>query len=332
MRRLISALLGVGLALGGWAVMSPYKGFTAPVSLDITRGTGTRAIAQQLENRGVIRYAWQFLLARVLQPSAKLQAGQYDFTEPASVFEIFQKFEKGDVHFEELTIKEGSNVFDIAEQLENQGVAKAQEFLKLAGDPGFIADLAPSAKTLEGYLFPSTYRITKDTTAEQLVKQMTGEFRKQWQILTAGAKPDPQATVTLASLVEKETGVPEERPLIASVFTNRLSKGMMLQCDPTTIYAALLDNRYKGKLYRSDLNNANPYNTYKNTGLPPGPIANPGAAALKAALHPAESDFLFFVAKPEGGTHHFSAKVGEHERAVAEYRRAQATQNAKDKP
>ena len=198
----------------------------------------------------------------------------------------------------------------------------ATEFLEAASDPSLIRDLAPKAETLEGFLFPSTYRLSHAITAAQLTKLMTAEFRKEWMRLAASSQADPLRTVTLASLIEKETGVAEERPLVASVFTNRLEKGMRLECDPTTIYAALLENRYRGKIHRSDLASANPYNTYQNAGLPPGPIANPGTAAISAALAPAETQFLYFVAKPEGGSHQFSATMTEHAKAVQSYRHA----------
>jgi UPF0755 protein len=161
--------------------------------------------------------------------------------------------------------------------------------------------------------------MTHATTAAELAGMMTQEFRKHWKQLTGG-NADSQSVVTLASLVEKETGSAKERELVASVFSNRLSRGIKLECDPTTIYAALLDHRYRGVIHRSDLDSANPYNTYQHEGLPPGPIANPGAASLAAALHPAETTYLFFVARPEGGGHHFSSTLAEHTRAVAQYR------------
>ncbi len=192
----------------------------------------------------------------------------------------------------------------------------------LARDPALIRDLAPGAPTLEGYLFPSTYRITRATTVQQLCVMMTGQFRKHWRAFQPrGATANN--TVTLASLVEKETAVPEERPIVASVYENRLRKGMALDCDPTTIYAALLEERYRGAIYRSDLNSNNAYNTYQHAGLPPGPIANPGIESLKAALAPAETDYLYFVAKPDGsGGHQFSTTMEQHNVAVQKYRRA----------
>jgi UPF0755 protein len=225
-------------------------------------------------------------------------------------------------------VPEGSNRWDIARIIEShsdirrsqRGTISAAEFLSASADPSSIRDLAPHAPSLEGFLFPSTYRLTHSSTAADLCRLMTAEFRRQWKKLNPSA--DVLKTVTLASLVEKETGVPAERKIVAGVFANRIEKGMRLDCDPTTIYAALLDNRYTGVIHKSDLLNQNPYNTYQNVGLPPGPIANPGSAALEASLHPAETDYLFFVAKAEGGGHVFSATRAAHEKAVAAYRHA----------
>ena len=320
-----------------WAVLVPYRGFVGETFVQVPRGVGSAGIAQALRRAGVIRYSWAFLLERAWRPSAKLQAGEYRFAEAASVGEVFGRVARGDIYYFEFTAPEGSNMFDIARSLEEKGVMTSAEFLEAASDPASIHDLAPRAQTLEGFLFPSTYRLSHATTGAQLTKMMTDQFRKEWTRLaspqrTAGHQADPEKTdlqkpnlqevVTLASLVEKETGVAEERPLVASVFTNRLAKGMRLECDPTTIYAALLDNRYRGKIHKSDLASSNPYNTYKNAGLPPGPIANPGAAAMQAALAPAETKFLYFVAKPSGGSHRFSATLAEHEKAVQAYRHA----------
>jgi UPF0755 protein len=303
-----------------WAVLAPYRGFQADTYVDLPRGAGTAGIARELSREGVIRYPWQFWLVRLARPSAKLQAGEYRFAQAANVLDVFDRIARGDIYYVEFTVPEGSNIFDIARSLEAQAVMPAEDFLQAAADPAPIADLAPNAQTLEGYLFPSTYRLSHSTTAAQLSKMMTGEFRKQWSKLDPHA--DPQRTVTLASLVEKETASPRERPLVASVFTNRLAKNMRLECDPTTIYAALLDQRYRGAIHRSDLASNNPYNTYQHAGLPPGPIANPGVQSLAAALAPAETKYLYFVAKPEGGAHQFSESIAQHQKAVIAYRHA----------
>ena len=210
-------------------------------------------------------------------------------------------------------------MFDIAAALEKLGLMKQSEFLAVAKNPQLIRDIAPAAPSLEGYLFPSTYRLVRSTTPQQVAREMTSQFRKVWDEL--GGQGEVNRLVTLASLVEKETAVPDERPAVASVYSNRLARGMKLDCDPTTIYAAMLDGRYRGTIYKSDLESANPYNTYRNPGLPPGPIANPGVASLKAALHPANTGFLYFVAKPDGsGGHSFSETLDQHLEAVRSYR------------
>lgn len=319
MKKFIAAIF-IAVAFLAWAVLAPYRGFKAGTYVDLARGAGTGGIASALAGQGVIRYPWQFWLVRLARPSATLQAGEYRFDHAASVLDVFDRIARGDIYYVEFTVPEGSNIFDIARALERQSVMPAEDFLAAAADPAWIADLAPGARTLEGYLFPSTYRLSHSTTAGQLCKMMTQEFRKQWNKLAPHA--DPQRTVTLASMVEKETAAADERPLVASVFTNRLALNMRLDCDPTTIYAALLDQRYRGKIHRSDLASANPYNTYQNAGLPPGPIANPGVPALAAALAPAQTKYLYFVAKPEGGTHHFSESIAQHEKAVVAYRHA----------
>lgn len=320
--KLLIALICALAGLAAWELATPYQGFQSETYIDIARGTGTAGIAQELAKDGVIRYPWEFWLVRAFKPSAKLQAGEYRFAKAASVIDVFNRIARGDIYYFEFTVPEGSNIFDIGRSLEADGVMSAETFLKAAEDPALIHDLAPQARTLEGYLFPSTYRLTHAITASQLVKMMIEEFRKEWTKVLAGKESDPHSTVTLASLVEKETAAKDERPIVASVFRNRLEKGMRLECDPTTIYAALLENRYRGEIHRSDLKSANPYNTYQNAGLPPGPIANPGAQSLAAALKPAETPFLFFVAKPGGGGHQFSATMAQHEKAVIAYRHA----------
>ncbi len=275
-------------------------------------------MAEKLEQAGVVSSRWAFLAARATRPSARLQAGEYLFREQATPWQVLDRMARGDVHYYEFTAPEGSNIFDIAKLVDGVGTIRGADFLRAARNPAIIRDLDPQAPTLEGYLFPSTYRLTRRTTAEQLTRQMTDQFRKHWKQVGGGASV--HATVTLASLVEKETGAGIERPLVASVYLNRLDKGMRMECDPTTIYAALLDGRWAGVIHRSDLDSKNPYNTYQHAGLPPGPIANPGAASLSAVVHPAESNFLFFVAKPGGGGHNFSANLAAHELAVKEYR------------
>jgi len=315
---LLLALLAAGAVLA--SLRSPYRGFGNDVFLTIDRGTGAVAIGRVLAQAGVIRYAWQFWAERALRGSQKLQAGEYRFSDPETVSRVFDRMARGDVYYFEFTVPEGSNMFDIAQSLEQAGIMRGADFLDAASKPALISDLAPLAPTLEGYLFPSTYRLTHSITAAQLCREMTGQFRKVWRKLAAGHPADVNRTVTLASMIEKETGVAEERPLIAGVFFNRLDKGMKLDCDPTTIYAAMLENRFRNVIHKSDLHSQNPYNTYQHAGLPPGPIANPGAQSIEAALAPAGTDYLYFVAKAEGGGHVFSKSLDDHTRAARLYR------------
>jgi UPF0755 protein len=327
MKRLIFVLVLLATVAGVSAYVSlktSYQGFREPVILDFPKGTSTQTMAQDLAQNGVIRYSWQFLMARALNPGKRPQAGEYQFARADTPSNILNRIARGDVFYYELVVPEGSNMFDIAASLSRFDFLKASDFLRAARNPSLIHDLAPEAPTLEGFLFPATYRITRAATVQQLCAMMTSQFRKEWRELQRSAQNKPvNGIVTLASLVEKETGRPEDRPIVASVYENRLRKGMALDCDPTTIYAALLDGRFRGAIYRSDLASDNAYNTYRHAGLPPGPIANPGLASLQAALMPAETDYLYFVAKPGGsGGHQFSETIAQHNVAVQKYRRA----------
>ncbi|MCU1292270.1 MAG: endolytic transglycosylase MltG [Bryobacterales bacterium] len=319
------SVLGISIVgcLAGYRYLGPYQGFTSQRFIEVKHGMSSRAIGRELARQGVVRSEWSFFVVRLLHPTAKLQAGEYRFASAQTPWKVFDVIRRGQIFYEEFTIPEGSSIFDISGLLRTSDTIPPDEFLKAAGNPENIRDLDPLAPSLEGFLFPSTYRVTHKSTAAQLCRMMTNEFRKQWAMLAGGSSgTDVHRVVTLASLVEKETAVSQERPLVAAVFFNRLQKGIPLQCDPTTVYAALLENRYSGVIHKSDLANTNPYNTYAHPGLPPGPITNPGIASLKAVLQPANSSFLYFVAKPDGsGSHHFSASLDEHEKAVASYRK-----------
>jgi UPF0755 protein len=323
LKRLLLIFFLLAIAVGAflfYAIGVPYAGFNKEAFVDIPTGTSTRQMASMLRSAGVIREEWQFLVARAVNANATLQAGEYRFDRPMNVWDVFRKIARGDIFYYELRVPEGSNIFDIAAHVQELGLMKSEQFLKAARDPTMIRDLAPMAPTLEGYLFPSTYRVTRRTSAQQITREMTGQFRRVWQQL-GGNTQDVNRAVTLASLVEKETAVPEERRTVASVYHNRLRQGMKLDCDPTVIYSALLDGRWRGTIYRSDLDNPHPYNTYRNPGLPPGPIANPGLESLRAAVNPAQTNYLFFVAKPGGsGAHVFTESLGAHNAAVRDYR------------
>jgi UPF0755 protein len=310
---------------GGFLIyraLAPYQGFSGEIFVDVPRGTSTDGIARLLADAGVVRTRYDFLLARLAERGRVLQAGEYRFNHAASAVEVFDRIARGDIFAFELVVPEGKNMFDIAAIAEQLGLFPAAKFLEAARNPAMIRDLDPQAPTLEGYLFPNTYKLSRHTTPDRLCHIMTGKFRDVWKGLKTSA--DVHRTVTLASLVEKEGKHADERPLIAAVFDNRLRIGMKLDCDPTTIYAALLARRYTGVIHRSDLDSEDPYNTYRHPGLPPGPIANPGQASLEAALHPADSAAIYFVLRPDGsGAHQFSTNIADHEKATASYRRSQ---------
>jgi UPF0755 protein len=318
----IIAVLLVASVFAGYWYFAPYQGFDTETFVELEHGMSSRQIASTLERQGVVKSKWAFLFLRLLHPNAHLQAGEYRFGSPQTPWQVFEEIRKGQTFYEELTIPEGSSIFDIADLLAQGDTVTPADFLKAAANPSMITDLDPLAPNLEGYLFPSTYRVTHRTTGQQLCHAMTVEFRKEWAEIGGTAhNADIHRLVIIASLVEKETAIPPERPLVAAVFYNRLAADMPLQCDPTTVYAALLENHYRGVIHKSDLASTNPYNTYAHAGLPPGPIANPGVSALRAALHPATAAYLYFVANPDGsGTHHFSVTLEEHEKAVLAYR------------
>lgn len=298
----------------------PYLGASQPVVMDIPRGAHTANIAQQLESAGVIRSRWTFLGLHLLHFGDTLKAGEYAFDRPASAWNVLLKLIRGDVSFQVLTIPEGQNRFQIADAVAAQGFSTREEFLRATENTQLMADLDPVAPNLEGYLFPDSYHFPRHARPAQIVRAMVDRFREVY----AGLRPpDAQRSardiVTLASLVERETGLKSERPLVAGVFYNRLRRGILLQADPTVAYAAILANRYTGKIRQADLDFPSPYNTYLNRGLPPGPIANPGEAALRAAFNPADTDYFYFVANADGG-HTFSRTLTEHNLAAAQYR------------
>ena len=322
--RVVGLAAIAAVVAGAWMfylLNQPYKGFSNPVFVDFAHGTSTRSIAAILADNGVIRDRWLLLAARGLRRGANLQAGEYKFDKPASPFDILSRLARGDIYYMELLVPEGFNMFEIADAVGKLGTIRPEAFLAAARNPAMIRDLDPDAPSLEGYLFPNKYRITRHTTAQQICRMMTDEFRERWKSL--GTSAGVHATMTLAAMVEREARRPEERPLVASVFHNRLRIGMKLDCDPTTVYAALLENRYRGAIHRSDLANTSLWNTYRHSGLPPGPIASPGLSSIQAALAPAETAYLYFVAKADGsGGHNFSESLVQHDAAVAQYHRA----------
>ena len=309
------------LAAAAYVAMAP-AGPGREIFIDIAPGTGSPGISAKLRSAGVIRSRYAFIALRLLKRGT-LKAGEYRFDEPETMSEVYDRLRRGDVYYRAVTVPEGYNIFDVANAVEASGITTKDSFLTAARrDVKLVGDIDPHAQTLEGYLFPDTYRFQRSETADQMVAAMVKQFRTQSAQL--GLHANFHAVVTLASLVEKETPVATDRPLVASVLTNRLVAKMPLMTDPTVIYAAMLQNRYRGAIYRSDLQAESEYNTYKHAGLPPGPICSPGIASLRAAMHPAESNYLYFVADPAAQGHsRFAATLEEHNRNVEAYRRAQ---------
>jgi UPF0755 protein len=268
----------------------------------------------------VIRSETAFLLWHALHPKLSLKAGEYLFERAASLPQVHERIARGDIYFHTVTIPEGYTMFDIAKAMEEAGLGSAADFLRIAEtQTQMISDLAPEAKSLEGYLFPNTYEFTRTETLEEMAAAMVHQFRQVAQQI--GLNADVPRIVTMASIVEKETAAPEERPRVASVYYNRLAQRMALDADPSVIYAELLTGTYQGSLHHADLAVNSPYNTYRFPGLPPGPIGNPGKSALEAALHPDSTKFLYFVS--DGNGHHrFARSLEEHNRNVVAYRRA----------
>jgi UPF0755 protein len=317
--KLILLLLMVAAGLVGYAFYWP-AGPTMQQFLLLHPGSSARKIAHDLKAAGMIRSETGFLLVHAWKAKS-LKAGEYKFDHPASVVEVYDRIARGDIVVHTVTIPEGYNIFDVAGAMEQAGLCRHDDFLKVARDPSLVADLDPQAKTLEGYLFPDTYEFTRTQTLHDMAQVMVHRFRQAAQQL--GLTQDVHRAVTMASIIEKESAVPDERPLVASVYYNRLGKNVQLAADPTVVYASELIGKYDGVIHQSDLALDSPYNTYKFAGLPPGPIANPGRTALAAALHPADSNYLYFVADPSNpGHHHFAATAAEHARNVAAYRRA----------
>jgi UPF0755 protein len=291
--------------------------------VEIPAGTSSARIAAILKSRGLIWNRYIFHAMQIVK-GGTLKAGEYRFDHPARMSEVYARLERGDVYTRALTIPEGANMFDIAQRVEAAQLGSKESFLDaVKRDSGLINDLDPGAQSIEGYLFPDTYHFQRQTTPDQMIAAMVKRFRQ------AAADIDLTQNyhniVTLASLVERETPIRSERPVVASVFSNRIAKGMPLMTDPSVIYADLLDGRYKGTIYHSDLDGDSPYNTYKHAGLPPGPICNPGIESLKAAMAPAQTQFLYFVAASTDPSGHsrFAKTLEEHQQNVQAYRRAQ---------
>jgi UPF0755 protein len=313
------ALVVAGAA--AWLILVPF-GPTKETFVEVTPGSSTTRIGQQLQAAGIIRSQYAFELVR-LWKHGTLRAGAYRFDHPATPLEVYGRIARGDVFTIAVTIPEGSNLFDIAARLEQAGLGARKDFMAAAAlQTSLITDLDPGAKSLEGYLFPDTYHLAPKATPAQICATMVRRFRVIAGQL--GLKQNVHEVVTLASLVERETAVDDERPVVASVFENRLAQSMPLMTDPAVIYGLELEDRWRGTIYHSDLTHDTAYNTYMHKGLPPGPIANPGARSLRASMEPAKTDYLYFVAagaNPQGHSL-FSRTLEEQNQNVAGYRHA----------
>lgn len=359
MRKILWLLVIAIFAAAGWlawALLMPAEP-SAQTFVMLRPGYSTRRIAAELKASGIIRNEDAFIFWHYIHHRRSLKAGEYLFDKPRNIIEVHTRLARGEVYFRTVVIPEGFTMFDIARTVEAAGLGPAEDFLKVAqSDTALIADLAPSATSLEGYLFPETYQFSRMMTMRDMAGAMVCQFRVVAQriglttatesqpegnasgesgksghifmVVTSLPARDPNAALTdleraviMASIVEKETAAAEERPLVAGVYYNRLEKKIALDADPSIIYAELLAGSYAGALHHDDMRFNSPYNTYTHAGLPPGPIANPGKSALEAAMHPARSDYYYFVADAQGH-HRFAKTIEEHNTNVAAYRRA----------
>jgi len=330
-KKIVWFILIAVVAAGGWfawAVLTPAEP-SEPTFVMLRPGYSTHRIAAELKSAGVIRSEEAFVLWHYVHRKRSLKAGEYLFDKPANIIDIQKRLRRGDVYFHTVVVPEGYTIFDVARAVQAAGLGPADDFLKVAqSETAMISDIAPGARSLEGYLFPDTYEFTRLMTMREMAGAMVKQFRQVATQIGLLTNPDTSTAdsavhdvVTMASIVEKETSVAEERPLVASVYYNRLRKRIALDADPSIIYAELLAGTYQGALHHADMRFPSPYNTYRNAGLPPGPIGNPGRSALEAAMHPAQSNYFYFVADAQG--HHlFARTLEDHNKNVAAYRKA----------
>jgi len=331
-RKFLTFFLLAVLAVGGWLAWALWLPVTPTGQrfVMLRPGYSTRRIAAELEAAGIIRSRLGFILWHRIHPRQSLKAGEYLFDKTARTLDVYDRLVRGDIYVHTVVIPEGFTMFDIAQAVQDAGLGSSQEFLDVARTHvELISDIAPDAKSLEGYLFPNTYEFTRTQSMKDLAAAMVKQFRQvseQIGLIPSGQgtdvkKTDVRKTVTMASIVEKETAVGEERTVVASVYYNRLDKKMPLQADPSVIYAELLNGSYSGALHHADMGFQSEYNTYAHSGLPPGPISNPGRTSLEAAMHPAQTDYFYFVS--DGNGHHrFSRSLEEHNQNVAKLRQA----------
>lgn len=285
-------------------------------NISFPAGSGIRKLANELKSGGVIRSSWHFvLLTRLRGYSHHLKAGEYRFSDSMTPDVILRKVVNGEVDYRKFTLPEGYSIYQAAELLEQKGYFKKNVFLEKCRNREFLARLGINEVSVEGYLYPATYNLSSGGGEEQLIEQMVKLYNKTYDFIQGNDGMTRHEIVTLASIIEKEAVSADEKPLISSVFHNRLRIGMPLQSDPTAVYGV---RAFSGKVSKADIQRPSPYNTYLNKGLPPGPIGNPGIDAVSAAIKPAKTEFLYFVARQDG-THQFSRNLAEHNRAVRYY-------------
>jgi UPF0755 protein len=288
----------------------------------------TAAIVRELREQGVLRDEYVPLIyMKLLRNRDSMKAGLYEFTGPMSAVDVLEKLIRGEVVLTSITIREGLDRFAIGRLFSAAGYGTEEQWRKITSEPELVRDIAPEADSLEGYLFPDTYKFDPGTPASVIAKAMVDNFRKNFgsEMAYISTGLSLHQTVTLASIVETEARIPQERPLVAGVYLNRIRKRMLLGADPTVIYAMKLAGRWDGNIRKTDLQLDSPYNTYRTPGLPPGPVANPGLASLRAAAAPATTPYYYFVARPDG-SHAFSTNLGEHNSKVNQYQRRKGPQ------
>jgi UPF0755 protein len=322
---ILAVLAAAAAAWWTWTrLTTPHRGFAeSEVFVSFPPGTSVARIGDELARAGVVSDALTLRIAARLSGSdRRLQAGEYRFSDAATAFDVVARLARGDVYTLQVTFPEGLTAEEMAGIFERNGLGPAADFERAAADRSAMAGLDPTAATLEGYLFPDTYALPRVTRAPDVVAAMVARFTHvfdaEMRREAAERGMSPHDVVTLASLIEKETGAVAERPLVSAVYHNRLKLGMPLQCDPTVIYALRRLGRWRGNLTRDDLQVNSPYNTYRHAGLPPGPIASPGRTSLEAALRPADVKHLYFVSRNDG-THVFASTLAEHTRNVQEW-------------
>jgi UPF0755 protein len=349
MKRILLLLIAVLLIAGGASAAWVYAELRRPIAhnksgqyIEIPRGSSPSSIVKKLAAEGVIKHEWPLMLyLKGTGRGSTLKAGEYDFPSPVSPMGVLAKLQQGQRRLARLTIPEGWTRWDIAKAMTQVSELKLEseaQALELMNNVNLIADLDPQAQNLEGYLFPDTYEFSYDTTPAELIEMMVKRFRAVWQPQwTDRARilnMSPREIVTTASIIETEAKLDEERPIVASVIYNRLRKEIPLAVDSSIVYASKLEGkwRYDGKVYKSDIERRSPYNTRIYAGLPPGPVASPGESSLKAALNPAESDYLYYVRNPDrdDGAHNFYSNGSDFETGVQALRRWERERDAEE--